>query len=151
MMQNPSARPPRPALDAASQTPNATMTTAPVMNSARTIRRRRVAPQVPYMSTAASRRTFMPAMASSPGGPARFHAQEEAGGAESPDCQFVQGQAGGERHGYQRRVCGESGGVPADDEPPGSHDHWLMQQVERQHRFVAVLGGTPPPGLGRRG
>ena len=126
MMQNPSARPPRPALDAASQTPNATMTTAPVMNSARMIRRRRFAPRVPYMSTAASRRTFMPAMVSSPGGPALFHAQQEPGGAESPDCQVVQGEGDSERHGYQRRVLRKNGGVPADNEPRGGHDDWLM-------------------------
>jgi hypothetical protein len=82
MMQNPTAQP----LHAASQTPNATMTTASVINSTRMIRRRRFAPRVPYMSTAASRRMFMPAMVSSPGGPARFHAQQEPGRAESPDC-----------------------------------------------------------------
>ena len=84
----------------------------------------------------------------SPGGPARFHAQQEPGRAESPDCQIVQGECRGEGYGYQRRVLGENGGVPADNEPRGSHDHWLMQQVERQYGFVAVPGGTPPVGLG---
>src|SRR5271166_7136768 len=121
MIQIPSARPPRPALNAVSQTPNATMTAAPVMNSARMIRRRRIAPRVPYMSIAASRRTFIPAMVSSPGEPARLHAEQEPGGRDAPDCQVVQGECRGERACHQRGVLEENGGVPADDEPGGSH------------------------------
>jgi hypothetical protein len=50
-----------------SQMPNATETTTPATNSAKMIRRRRVAPWVPYMSIAASRLTFTPAMVSSVG------------------------------------------------------------------------------------
>ena len=76
IIQIPSTRPPGPEAYAASQMPNATDTTAPATNSAKMIRRRRVVPWAPYMSIAASRRTFMPAMVSSAGGPrARLRCQ----------------------------------------------------------------------------
>ena len=81
----------------------------------------------------------------------RGHAEQEPGEAESPDRQLVEGERRGEGHDHQRRVLGEERGVPADDDPRGRHDDWLMQQVEGQHGLVAVPGGAPPPRLGRRG
>src|SRR5262249_6413254 len=55
------------------------MAMTPTRNSVRMIRRRRVVPRVPYMSMAASRRTFMSAMVSQARIPTRRTTAEIAG------------------------------------------------------------------------
>src|SRR5262249_42036454 len=65
MIHEPSARLPGPNDEVSSQAPKATMEMTPRTNSAKMIRRRRVVPRAPYMSIAASRRTFITAMVSS--------------------------------------------------------------------------------------